>query len=156
MSDASEEWYACKADDGSWRDGPYDSRDEAIDAMAWEYAQQRGCPAGEAITVYTGRADPYRPDIDAIGHVITDHLVSQANDVSSDSGPWEDWLHDVPPEDEKRLDELIRDAVSKWLDETCNWPSWHLIEDMEGTEVIAPAEQGDPVVRANAKEGNAP
>ena len=118
----SEEWYACKAEDGSWRDGPYGSRDEAIDAMAWEYAQQRGIPTGEAFTVYTGRAEAYQPCIDSLGHVIIDHLVRQANDVSGDSGPWEDWLHDVPPADENRLDELLKEAVAKWLDETCDWP----------------------------------
>ncbi len=114
-------WYCTESGEGSFT-GPFDTREDAL-------AEARSMKADGS--VWTAVGIYYKPDLGQLGEDVLETLYERANDPPfSEDGPWSEWPEIVPAET-KRLDSMLAETVKQWLDETCNWPNWLVMKEVE-------------------------
>lgn len=104
-----------------WNEEEYfDTKEEAIDMGRIE-AISRGEDSYQV-----GQIDTFAPslDVDWAIEYIAENAMDNCGEVA------DDYLNGVSKEETKRLEELLNEALTKWLDETKNHPGFFTIYDI--------------------------
>lgn len=114
-------WGICAGDDGLFS-GDFDTKEKAIAAAAAEY------DLGPGDRFQVGRYVQYDPPQIWACDVL-DNVTCNSEDLVGEAA--EDWLSNVPKEDEEKLTERLTKVFHDWLKEFGHEPEFLMVQDTE-------------------------
>ena len=109
--------------------GPFESREAALaEAMSELTCQDHFDPEQAEHFVYTGMDEPHTPTLPGVEWLV-ENLQEMAYDAIGEAA--EDWLEDVTNEEEEDLQDMVMEAVNKWLEKHKKQPTFFTVTEVE-------------------------
>jgi len=107
-------------------DEEFDTKEEAIIA-----GKEAALDDDEITSFYVGQIKSFVPSVD-VGRIIDD-IGEEAYEQCGEFG--EEYLWHLPIEEINKLEELLNEALNKWLNETNNEPTFYTLRNVETISV---------------------